>query len=254
MTSSEIKEKLDGMKAAAAVVSEVLETLSETARDGVSTWELNRVAEEIAEKRSARPAFKGYMNFPCSVCVAVNEEVVHGIPSKDRVLKEGDIVGMDFGAVVKGFHGDSAITVPVGRVAPGRERLMKIAKESLERGIEKAHPSARLYGISGAIQSHVEKNGFSVVKAFVGHGIGKKLHEEPQVPNFVPPGGDGSGGALLRPGMALAIEPMVNEGSPDVKTLPDNWTVVTSDGKMSVHFEHTVAITENGPEVLTMFN
>ncbi len=241
------------MKAAASVVSEVLEKLSETAREGVSTWELNRIAEEIAGKRSAKPAFKGYMNFPCSICASVNDEVVHGIPSKDRIFKEGDIVGIDFGAFVGGFYGDSAITVPIGRMMPRTEKLLKTAKESLDRGIEKAFPSKRLYDISETIQKHAESRGFSVVRAFVGHGIGENLHEEPQVPNFIPPGGAGVG-PILRPGMALAIEPMVNEGDADIKTLPDNWTVVTSDGRMSAHFEHTVAITENGPEVLTSFN
>ena len=253
MTTAEIKEKFEGMKAACSVVAEVLEKLSEATRDGVSTWELNRVAEQVAHKRSVRPAFKGYMDFPCSICVSVNDEVVHGIPSKDRVLCEGDIVGVDFGAYKEGFYGDSAITVPVGAVAPAKERLLEITRLALERGIEKATPDARLYEVSETIQTYVESRGFSVVRAFVGHGIGRKLHEEPQVPNFVPPGGVG-GGPVLRPGMALAIEPMVNEGSDEIKTLPDKWTVVTSDGKMSAHFEHTVAITENGPEVLTGFN
>ncbi|QMU56511.1 MAG: type I methionyl aminopeptidase [Candidatus Mycalebacterium zealandia] len=253
MTAGEIKRKFNGMKVAASVVSEVLEKLSETVREGVSTWELNRIAEEIAEKRSARPAFKGYMDFPCSICASVNDEVVHGIPSKDRILKDGDIVGIDFGAFVDGFYGDSAITVPIGTTTPRTEKLLQAAKESLDRGIEKAFPSKRLYYISETIQQHAENKGFSVVKAFVGHGIGENLHEEPQVPNFLPPGGAGAG-PILRPGMALAIEPMVNEGEADIKTLSDNWTVVTSDGKMSAHFEHTVAITENGPEVLTSFN
>lgn len=253
MTTAEIKEKFDGMRAACAVVAEVLEKLSAAARDGVSTWELNRMAEQVADRRRARPAFKGYMDFPCSVCVAVNDEVVHGIPSKDRILREGDIVGMDFGILKDGFYGDSAVTVPVGAVAPAKERLLETARRSLERGIEKAAPHARLYGVSETIQKYVEGRGFSVVRAFVGHGIGRKLHEEPQVPNFVPPGG-ANGGPLLRPGMALAIEPMVNEGTAEIKTLPDKWTVVTNDGRMSAHFEHTVAITENGPEVLTGFN
>lgn len=253
MTAAQIKEKFDGMRAACAVVSEVLENLITTVRDGVSTWELNRVAEHVAEKRSVKTAFKGYMDFPCSLCVSVNEEVVHGIPSKDRILKEGDIVSVDFGVYKDGFYGDSAITIPVGRVTPAKERLLKVAREALERGIEKATPSARLYKVSETIQGHVERNGFSVVKAFVGHGIGTSLHEEPQVPNFVPPEGTGSG-PVLHPGMALAIEPMVNEGSWEIKTLSDNWTVVTNDGRMSAHFEHTVAITENGPEVLTELN
>ena len=253
MTVAEIKEKFEGMRTACSVVAEVLEKLSGAAREGVSTWELNRVAEQVADRRSARPAFKGYMDFPCSICVSVNDEVVHGIPSKDRVLCEGDIVGVDFGAYKAGFYGDSAVTIPVGAVTPAKERLLEIARRSLERGIEKAAPGARLYEVSETIQKYVESKGFSVVRAFVGHGIGRELHEKPQVPNFVPPGG-ASGGPVLRPGMALAIEPMVNEGSAEIKTLPDKWTVVTSDGKMSAHFEHTVAITENGPEVLTGFN
>lgn len=253
MTAVEVKKKVKGMKAVASVVSEVLEKLSETVCEGVSTWELNCVAEQIAERRSAKPAFKGYMGFPCSLCTAVNEEVVHGIPSKDRTLQEGDIVGMDFGAFMGGFYSDSAITVPVGQITPQADRLLKTAKESLEKGIGKAQPSSRVSEISEAIQNHIENQGFSVVRAFVGHGIGKKLHEDPQVPNFVPSGYSGKV-TILRPGMALAIEPMVNEGGADVKTLSDNWTVVTNDGRMSAHFEHTVAITENGPEVLTRFS
>lgn len=253
MTAVEVRKKIEGMRAASSVVSEVLRKLSETVCEGVSTWELNRIAEEIAEKRAARPAFRGYMNFPCSLCVSVNDEVVHGIPSREKILKEGDIVGMDFGAFTGGFYGDSAVTVPVGRVAPQTDRLLGAARAALERGIGKAQASNRLFDISEAIQNHVESLGFSVVRAFVGHGIGENLHEEPQVPNFVPPGASG-GGPVLRPGMCLAIEPMVNEGGADIKILPDNWTVVTSDGKMSAHFEHTVAVTENGPEALTRFD
>ncbi len=253
MTAVQVKEKIKGMRTAASVVREVLEKLTLSVREGVSTWDLNLIAEEVAVKRSAKPAFKGYMGFPCSLCVAINDEVVHGIPSKNRILNEGDIVGMDFGAFAGGFYGDSAITVPVGGITPRTGRLLAVAEGALDRGIEKAQPSNRLFEISEAIQGHVEGQGFSVVRAFVGHGIGEKLHEEPQVPNFVLSGDSGKG-PVLRPGMGLAIEPMVNEGVAEIKTLPDNWTVVTSDGRMSAHFEHTVAVTENGPEVLTRIN
>ena len=243
------KEEIKKMRLAAEAVKEVLQTLKENAREGVSTWELNRLAEEIAEKRSFKAAFKGYSNYPASVCFALNDEVVHGIPSKDKVLKDGDILGIDFGAYVDGYYGDSAITVPIGQVPVLTKKLLEVTEGSLYTGIDKALPNNRIRDISKAIQDYVEENGFSVVRSFVGHGIGKNLHEEPQVPNFITE--HSQLGTSLKPGMVLAIEPMVNEGTADIKILNDGWTAVTADGKLSAHFEHTVAITDNGPEVLT---
>lgn len=246
------KEELKKMKKAALAVAEVLQTLRENVKEGVSTWDLNKMAEDIAEKKSFIAAFKGYSNFPASVCFALNEEVVHGIPSKDAVLKEGDIIGMDFGAIVDGYYGDSAITVPVGKISKMAQKLLDVTEASLYSGIDQAKPKNRIKDISKSIQDYVEDNGFSVVKSFVGHGIGKNLHEEPQVPNFVSE--MSQLGTSLKTGMVLAIEPMVNLGVAEVKILNDGWTAVTADGKLSAHFEHTVAITDNGPEVLTTLN
>ena len=246
------KEELNKMRKAAEAVKEVLSSLRENTKEGVSTWELNKIAEDIAEKRSFIAAFKGYSNFPASVCFALNEEVVHGIPSKDKILKSGDILGIDFGAYVEGYYGDSAITVPVGNVDPLTKKLLEVTEASLFKGIDSAKPKNRIKDISKSIQDYVEKNGFSVVRSFVGHGIGKNLHEEPQVPNFVTE--MAQLGTSLKSGMVLAIEPMVNVGTADVKILNDGWTAVTADGKLSAHFEHTVAITDNGPEVLTRLN
>ncbi len=245
------KEEIDKMRSAAMVVVEALEKLKEQASPGISTWDLDKMAEEHALNKGAKPAFKGYSNYPGSVCFAVNNEVVHGIPSKKKILKDGDIVGIDFGVNLNGYFGDSAITVAVGKITPLAEKLLSVTAKSLAMGIEKARPVNRLYDISHAIQSHVENEGFSIVRSFVGHGIGKKLHEEPQVPNFVPDNGTRAKGMKLRPGMVIAIEPMVNVGRPDVKVLSDGWTAVTVDGTLSAHFEHTVAITEDGPMILT---
>lgn len=245
------KEEIQKMRSAAQVVVEALRKMRENVVAGVSTWDLDRIAEDVAVSRGAKPAFKGYSSYPASVCFAVNSEVVHGIPSKKKVLKEGDIVGLDFGVVLDGFYGDSAITVPVGGISSQAEKLLKVTEESLVRGINAARPGNRLYDISGAIQSYVEEEGFSVVRSFVGHGIGRKLHEDPQVPNFVPENGSNGKGIKLKPGMVIAIEPMVNVGRPDVKVLNDGWTAVTVDGTLSAHFEHTVAVTEDGPLVLT---
>ena len=245
------KEEIEKMRYAAQIVVETLRKLKEQVVPGVSTWDLDKMAEELAVKKGAKPAFKGYSNYPASVCFAVNEEVVHGIPTKKKVLKEGDIVGLDFGVSVDGFFGDSAVTVPVGNISPQAKRLLKVTEESLFMGIDKACPNNRLFEISGAIQKHVEQEGFSIVRSFVGHGIGKHLHEDPQVPNFVPENGGHAKGVRLKPGMVIAIEPMVNVGRPDIKILSDGWTAVTVDGTLSAHFEHTVAVTENGPEVLT---
>jgi len=205
------------------------------------------LAEEYIKRHGGIPAFKGYRGYPRSLCVSVNEEVVHGIPGKRR-LKEGDIVSLDLGVLMDGYYGDAAITVPVGKVSELAKKLIKVTEEALYRGIEMARPGNRLSDISHAIQTHVEKAGFSVVREFVGHGIGKQLHEEPQVPNFGPP----NRGPRLEPGMVLAIEPMVNTGTWEVRILPNGWTVVTADGGLSAHFEHTVAITDNGPEILSL--
>lgn len=245
------KEEIQKMRSAAQVVVEALGKMRENVVPGVTTWDLDRMAEDLAVSKGARPAFKGYSSYPASVCFAVNSEVVHGIPSKKNVLKEGDIVGLDFGVVLDGFYGDSAITVPVGNISPEAEKLLRVTEESLIRGIREARPGNRLYDISAAIQEYVEGEGFSIVRSFVGHGIGKKLHEDPQVPNFVPENGNNGRGMKLKPGMVMAIEPMVNVGRPDVKILKDGWTAVTVDGTLSAHFEHTVAVTEDGPLVLT---
>ncbi len=245
------KEELKKMRLAASAVKEVLLSLKENVKEGVSTWQLNRIAEDIVDRRSYKAAFKGYSNYPASVCFALNEEVVHGIPSKDKVLKEGDVLGIDFGACVDGYYGDSAITVPVGRVSELTRKLLEVTETSLLLGIDNAKPENIMKSISKSIQDHVESQGFSVVKSFVGHGIGKSLHEEPQVPNYVE---SSQSGIRLKNGMVLAIEPMVNAGTDEIKILSDGWTAVTADGKLSAHFEHTVAITDNGAEVLTKLN
>jgi methionyl aminopeptidase len=193
------------------------------------------------------PAFKGYLGYPASICISVNDEVVHGIPSESRILRDGDLVGLDFGAILGGFHGDAAETVLVGRGSPEAERLLAATREALAAGVAAALPGGRVGDIGAAVQRSAEGSGFSVVREFVGHGIGRKLHEPPQVPNF----GDPGTGAWMRPGLVLAIEPMVNAGLPGIRTLGDGWTAVTEDGSLSAHFEHTVAITEAGPEILT---
>lgn len=244
------REELKRMRAAGRVVSEVLMRLEEEAKEGVTTWELNEIAEKICATGGFKAAFKGYANYPASVCFALNEEIVHGIPSKKKVLRDGDIVGIDFGVLLNGYYADSAITVAVGKIRPVAEKLLRVTRDSLYRGIDMVKSSNRVLDISKEIQTYVEKEGFSIVRDFVGHGIGRELHEEPQVPNFIPPNGKG-GGIRLRSGMVMAIEPMVNEGSEKTKILEDGWTAVTYDGKLSAHFEHTVALTDNGPEILT---
>ncbi len=235
------------MAQAGRIVAEVLQRLQTMIRPGLTTQELDREAEQLIRKRGAVPAFKGYRDFPATLCVSVNDEVVHGIPASNRVLKEGDIVGLDLGAIVDGYYGDAAVTVAVGQVLPAAQRLIEVTRDSLRRGIEQIREGGRLSDISHAVQSHVESFGYSVVRDFVGHGIGRKLHEEPQVPNFGSPGC----GPRLRIGMVLAIEPMVNLGGPEVRVLQDEWTAVTADGSLSAHFEHTVALTEAGAVVLT---
>jgi methionyl aminopeptidase len=230
------------------LVAEALAELAKRAQPGVSTRDLDRFAEAYLLERGARPAFKGYRNYPFTLCTSINEAVVHGLPSV-RKLQEGDILSLDMGAIVDGYYGDSAITVPVGCISPEAERLLRVTRECLDRAVAAARCGARLMDISSAVQTHAEANGFSVVRVFVGHGIGKELHEAPQIPNFVEPGR--GRGPVLKPGMVLAIEPMVNAGGPEVRVLEDQWTAVTADGSLSAHFEHTVAVTENGTEVLT---
>jgi methionyl aminopeptidase len=228
------------------MVAEILEILKEKVAPGIDTLTLDKMSEELASKRKARPAFKEYRGFPFSLCASVNEQVVHGFPNR-RPLKEGDILSMDFGICHDGYYGDAAITVPVGKISENAQRLIRITKEALFFGIEQAVPGNRLSDISHAIQNHVEAAGFSVVRKYVGHGIGKNLHEDPQIPNYGKPGM----GIRLKPGMVFAIEPMVNSGGYEVETLEDGWTAVTKDGTLSAHFEHTIAIMENGPVILS---
>ena len=240
------KRELEIMRQAGLIVADTLERLAGLVKPGVTTAALDRFAEDYLAQRGAKASFKGYNGFPASICASVNEEVVHGIPGKRR-LKEGDIVGIDLGAIVDGWHGDAAITVPVGEVDPEIKRLLKVTEESLYLGIQAAQPGVRLGTVSHAIQSHVEKAGFSIVRQYVGHGIGRQMHEDPPVPNFGRP----DRGPVLTEGMTIAIEPMVNVGGYEVLVRPDNWTVVTRDNSYSAHFEHTVAITSKGPEILT---
>ena len=244
------KAEIEKIRASSRLVAETLQRLSEAIQPGRTTIELDRLAESCVTKHGAVAAFKGYRGFPASVCVSINEEVVHGIPSPSRRLEEGDIVSLDFGVLKDGYYGDAALTVPVGDVSDEAQRLLRIARESLYNGIDQAKEGAHLGDISHAIQQHAEGAGYFVVRAFVGHGIGAHLHEAPQVPNFGPPGQ----GPTLRPGMVLAIEPMVNAGTHDVRTLDDKWTVVTADRSLSAHFEHTIAITNNGTEILTQMD
>jgi len=233
------------MAKASRVVAEALAVLKSAVKPGVTTDELDRLAESEIRARGAIPAFKGYRNYPKTLCASVNEQVVHGIPSK-RVLKEGDIIGLDLGAIVGGFYGDSAVTVPVGRIDEKTATLVRVTEESLTLAIEQATVGNRLSDVSHAVQRHVEAAGFSVVTEFVGHGIGRQLHEEPQVPNYGRPGQ----GPRLQAGMVLAIEPMVNMGGAAVRVLEDRWTAVTVDGSLSAHFEHTIAIQPSGPALV----
>ncbi len=228
------------------IVAEILRELELKIKPGVSTLFLNNLAERLTLEQNARPAFKGYREYPYTLCTSVNNGVVHGFPSK-TALKDGDILSIDFGVLYDGYYGDAAITVGVGKISDVARRLIRATREALYLGIEKAVPGGRLSDISHAIQSHVERDGFSVVRKFVGHGIGSSLHEEPQIPNFGKPGT----GVRLKPGMTLAIEPMVNEKDYDVEILDDGWTAVTKDGRLSAHFEHTIAITDKGSVILS---
>jgi methionyl aminopeptidase len=238
--------EIEQLRKSNAVVAEVFEKLKGMIVPGVSTMELDRVAEEYILLKGGRPAFKGYRGFPATLCISVNEEVVHGIPG-ERQLREGDIVSLDVGVNFEGYFGDAAMTLPVGEVDPGARRLLEVTEKALYIGIEKAKVGNRLFDISYAIQQWVESHGFSVVRDFVGHGIGRDLHEEPQIPNF----GSPHQGPRLEKGMVFALEPMVNEGTYGVRVLSDGWTVVTADGKRSAHFEHTIAISDDGAEILS---
>jgi methionyl aminopeptidase len=248
MTVIKSKREIDLMRDACQIVAAVLQELRPLCKPDVTTRELDRVAEERTKKQGAKPAFKGYRGYPRSLCTSINQQVVHGIPG-DIVLKEGDIIGLDFGVLYKGYFGDGAITVPIGQIDSETEKLLRVTEECLYLGIERMVPTNHLSDLSRAIQNHAESQGFSLVKEFGGHGIGKNLHEDPMVLNYID---SRSGrGQRFKPGLVLAVEPMVNLGTDQVQILSDGWTVVTLDGKPSAHFEHTVAVTENGPEILT---
>ena len=239
--------ELEQMREAGRLVGEVLTELAAAVAPGVSTADLDALAEKRIRQAGATPAFKGYHGYPATICASVNEEVIHGIPSGRRVLNEGDVISIDVGASLNGYYGDSAMTLPVGMISEQAATLLRVTEESLHKAIEAARPGNRISDIGHAVQKHVEAYGFSVVREFVGHGIGQKMHEEPQVPNYGQPGH----GPRLAEGMVLAIEPMVNAGSPAVKVLADGWTAVTRDGSLSAHFEHTVAVTAGEPWILT---
>ena len=244
------RDEIEAMRRANVIVAEVLAALKESVRPGMTTLDLDELAERLTREKGARPAFKGYevagRVFRHSLCTSVNEEIVHGVPSS-RVLKEGDILGMDFGVVHEGFYGDSAVTVGLGRVSPEAERLMRVTESALAEGIEMLREGNRLGDLGSAIQGVAERSGYSVVREFVGHGIGRKLHEEPPVPNY----GDAGKGRRLRAGMVLAVEPMVNAGKKEIRILDDGWTAVTRDRSLAAHFEHSIAVTADGPYVLS---
>ena len=246
--------ELEKMRAAGLLVYKVLSTLKSMVAEGVSTYELEVTAEKMISDAGARAAFKGYPNpaagtkFPFVLCVSVNDEIVHGMPSQKKILKSGDIVSIDTGVQLNGYYGDSAITVPVGEISEEAQRLIDVTRESLELAIDKMRPGNRLFDVCGTVERHVTANGFSVVREFVGHGIGTQMHEEPQVPNYIDRRNENP---RLKEGMVLAIEPMVNAGAPGSRVRADKWTAVTEDGKYSAHFEHTVAVTAEGPWVLT---
>ena len=242
---------IEKIKKCGNIISEVHSILGKLVEPGISTWELDKVAEDYTVSKGYVPAFKGYQNFPGSICASINHEVVHGIPSKNRILKKGDIIGIDFGVYKDGFYADSAFTFGVGNISSDLELLLDVTRDSLAKGIENAVIGNKLYDISKSIQDHVENNGFSIVRSYVGHGIGRNLHEDPQVPNFVLESEKRENSLDLVEGLVIAIEPMVNVGNYEVEVSNDNWTVVTKDGSLSAHFEHTIAITKKGPVNLT---
>jgi methionyl aminopeptidase len=239
--------EVEKMRRAGRIVRDVLQAVRAMVKPGVTTLDLERMAEKMIEEAGATPAFKGYHGFPCVLCTSLNEQVVHGIPSLKTVLREGDILSVDCGVVIDGYYGDSAITIPVGKVSAETQRLLDVTRASLGKAIDAVRPGAMLGDVGAAVQEMVEAEGFSVVKEFVGHGIGTKMHEDPQIPNF----GQRGRGVRLREGMVLAIEPMVNAGGDAVRVLKDGWTAVTEDGSLSAHFEHTVAVTRDGAAILT---
>jgi methionyl aminopeptidase len=248
MINCKSQAELDKMRRSGQIVRQVLDAVKALVAPGVSTMDLEHAAEEKIRELGAKPAFKGYHDYPCVLCTSVNNEIIHGIPSEKRVLKEGDIVSIDCGVVMDGYYGDSAITVPVGEsLSPELKKLLDVTETSLKKAIAEVRLGKTVGDVGAAVQEYVEANGFSVVREFVGHGIGTRLHEDPQVPNF----GTRGHGTRLREGMVLAIEPMVNIGKPGTRVLDDKWTAVTEDGSYSAHFEHTVAVTRNGPLVLT---
>jgi methionyl aminopeptidase len=242
------QREIEKIRKACLIVAEILKRLREHVQPGVTTWDLDALSEELAARQEAKPAFKGYHGYPFALCTSVNEEVVHGMPSKRRLLKEGDIISIDFGVIIDGYYGDAAITVPVGKVCDEASELCQVTECSLYEGIRQVQPGNRLSDISHAIQQYVEARGFAVVREFVGHGIGQQLHESPQIPNYGPAGK----GVVLKPGMVFAIEPMINQGRAEVEILDDQWTAVTIDRKLSAHFEHTVVVTKSEPDILTI--
>lgn len=236
------------MKEACVISAQALKLIGSAVEPGVSTFELDKIAEKFIISRGAKPNFKGLYGYPATACISINNEVIHGIPKKNRILKSGDIVSVDLGAEFQGYNGDNAATFACGDVSPEAKRLMEVTEASLYEGIAHALPGGRVGDISAAIQGYVESRGYSVVRNYVGHGVGTSLHEAPEIPNF----GVSGRGVRLVPGMTIAIEPMINAGSYDVKVMPDGWTVLTSDGSLSAHFEHTVAITADGPKIMTI--
>jgi methionyl aminopeptidase len=240
-------QEIEKVRKACLVVADALEGIRGLVRPGVSTQTLDEFAERFILAAGAKPAFKGYRGYPKTLCTSVNNEVIHGIPSSNVVLRQGDILSVDVGAIVEGFYGDAAITLPVGTITPTAERLIRVTEESLYRGIEQAKDGNRLYDMSYAVQSHVESHGYSIVRDFVGHGIGRNLHEDPQIPNF----GSRGQGPRIKPGMVFAVEPMVNMGGSATIVREDGWTAVTADGSLSAHFEHTIAVMPDGPWILT---
>ena len=247
MINLKTPREIERMKGASRIVAEILLELREVVRDGISTGEIDRLAEEKTLQRNAKPAFKGYRGFPASICISINNEVVHGIPSPKRIVKSGDVVGLDFGVIFDGFFGDSAVTVPVGEIPQDVQNLLRVTEQCLYKAIEAAVPGNFLVDISAAIQALADENHFGIVREFCGHGIGRALHEDPPVLNYV----QGAKGPKVKPGLVIAIEPMINLGTEKVKVLEDGWTVVTLDGRPSAHFEHTIAVTPEGPEILT---